>query len=275
MTPTVIISVYKNVSDLKVVLDSLKKQSIQNFHVIISEDGKSEVMQEFLNEYDTPLSLVHLTQPDEGWRKNKALNQAIRHSSTEYLIFIDGDCVLHPKFVESHLYYSKPKRILAGKRIKLGPKYSKLLRKESSNINEFARRILPEMVAIKKDQAEFYEEGIYINPSSFFGFIPKLRDIKELKGCNFSCYKDAMVAINGFDEQFTQPAVGEDIDITWRLKAMGYSLFSLRNRAVQYHLHHKESWTDQSENEKIMLEKQRNNEIKACRGLIDMNNDST
>ncbi len=36
---------------------------------------------------------------------------------------------------------------------------------------------------------------------------------------------------------------------------MGYSLFSVRNLAVQYHLYHKENWTDQSENQHIMEEK--------------------
>jgi hypothetical protein len=61
--------------------------------------------------------------------------------------------------------------------------------------------------------------------------------------------------INGFDEDYILPAIGEDIDLTWRFKGLGIRLFSVRNLAVQYHLYHKENWTDQSVNENMMKEK--------------------
>ena len=95
--------------------------------------------------------------------------------------------------------------------------------------------------------------------------------MKQLKGCNFSCYKSALEAINGFDEDYILPAIGEDIDLTWRFKGMGYKLFSLRNFAVQYHLHHKENWTDQSENERIMFGKIKENQFVAKNGLLKIN----
>lgn len=50
-------------------------------------------------------------------------------------------------------------------------------------------------------------------------------------------------------------AIGEDIDISWRFEAAGHKLFSLRNLAVEYHLYHKENWSDQSVNEAMMNKK--------------------
>ena len=79
--------------------------------------------------------------------------------------------------------------------------------------------------------------------------------------------KAAIEAINGFDEEYILPAIGEDIDLTWRFLAAGFRMVSARNLAVQYHLYHKENWTDQSENIQIMERKQRANEYICKQGL--------
>lgn len=262
-----IISVYKNTRDLEVVLRSVEQQSYKEVQVIISEDGNSDVMKTFVANYEGSLDLHHLTQEDVGWRKNQALNNAIKYTDCDYIIFIDGDCVLHPEFVKNHIIFAQKDRILAGKRIKLGPKYSEELRL-SEKVVDFCIRIVPEFRSVKKDEAKFCEEGVYVAPNSILSFIPKLRKMKQLKGCNFSCYKSALEAINGFDEDYILPAIGEDIDLTWRFKGLGYKLFSLRNFAVQYHLHHKENWTDQSENENMMYGKMKENQFVAKNGLV-------
>lgn len=263
---TLIISVYKNTADLEVVLRSVEQQSIKDFEVIISEDGNSSEMSEFVKSYSGNLKLLHLYQEDSGWQKNKALNKAIKLADADYLIFIDGDCVLHNKFIENHIYFSKENRILAGKRIKLGPEYSNRLRK-LSKISDFSKLVLPEYFSIKKDGARFCEEAIYISPKSILQYIFSLRKMSQLKGCNFSCYKSALEAINGFNEDYLLPAIGEDIDLTWRFKGLNYEIFSLRNFAVQYHLFHKENWTDQCINLQIMQENIKNKMFVAQNGL--------
>jgi GT2 family glycosyltransferase len=244
----------------------LKLQSVKDFEIVVSEDGESEVMRSFINDYKE-LELVHLTQPDIGWRKNQALNNAIRNASGEYLIFIDGDCVLHHKFVENHVRFAAEKRILAGKRVKLGPNYSALFKEKINELLVLEGRVASEKRAVMRDGAKFYEEAFYVNPDGWLGFIPKLRKMSQLKGCNMSCYRSALEAINGFDEDYKLPAIGEDIDLTWRFRGLGFNLFSLRNMAVQYHLHHKEGWSDQSENEAIMAVKKRNQEYVCKNGL--------
>lgn len=44
MKASVIISVYKNVDALRLVLDSLRYQTEKDFEIIISEDGNSDIM---------------------------------------------------------------------------------------------------------------------------------------------------------------------------------------------------------------------------------------
>jgi GT2 family glycosyltransferase len=64
--------------------------------------------------------------------------------------------------------------------------------------------------------------------------------------------REAILSINGFNEDYVRPAIGEDVDIFWRLKAQGYVPISVRNRAIAYHLYHKENWTNQDINKGIM-----------------------
>ena len=97
---SLIISVYDNIPFLRAVLDSLAYQTETNFEVIISEDAEHAELAQFVSSYPFRNDYQHLTQPDEGWRKEKALNNAIRAAKSDYLIFIDGDCVLHPRFIE-------------------------------------------------------------------------------------------------------------------------------------------------------------------------------
>src|SRR5690606_3998237 len=114
MKVSLIISVYTNTLFLKTVLDALHAQTVLPDEVIVSEDGESEVMREFMANYTIPgVQMVHMTQTDSGWQKNRALNRAITAASHAYLIFIDGDCVLHTRFIENHLRLAHPKHILA------------------------------------------------------------------------------------------------------------------------------------------------------------------
>lgn len=264
---SIIVSVYNNVQFLKVVLDSLKPQTEKCFEIIISEDGCSEQMKAFVENYAFEHEFTHLTQEDLGWRKNRALNRAIVASKSDWLIFIDGDCVLHPRFVEMHLRYASDNKILAGKRVKLNNTLSDTLLKNISNLQQIQKRLIYSLL-FNKNGIGFIEEGIFISPEGLFRFIPKIRNINHLKGCNMSFSKKAIESINGFDEDYVLPAIGEDEDLTWRFNAAGFQHFSVRNLAVQYHLYHPESWINQDENLDKMQEKQLHNEYICKNGLI-------
>lgn len=251
MKPTIIIAVYKNTAALEAIFKSLERQTHTNFDVIVAEDGRSKEMNDFLSGNSHGFPILHLTQEDNGWNKNAILNKAISASKTDWLIIIDGDCVLHERFVEMHLHFAKKGRILAGKRVKLNQELSELLLTDFSSIIKLPKRLLKHLLPWNKE-IKFVEEGFFIDPDGFWGFIPKIRKMKVLKGCNMSFSKEDILAINGFDEDYKLPAIGEDIDLSWRFKMAGKELFSLRNMAVEYHLYHKENWSDQSINKAMM-----------------------
>ena len=264
---SVIISVYDNPRFLNLVLDSLKLQTEQNFEIIISEDGENKAMKELVEKYPFENDYQHITQKDAGWQKNKALNNAIRHATSDWLIFIDGDCVLHPRFVEMHLRFAGEKVILAGKRVKLDPETSGFLQNNMPEaIGEMQKKCIRKLFT-GRGKTTFIEESIFISPDGWLRFIPALRKANRLIGSNMSFYKKAIYAINGFDEEYTMPAVGEDTDLFWRFQAAGFQVKSVRNLAVQYHLYHTEIWNDKTQNLERMQKNQSENRYICTCGL--------
>ena len=166
MKISIIISVYKNVKALKLVLDSILNQSHKVDEIIVSEDGNSQEMHEFINTLSID-NLIHLTQEDLGWRKNIALNNSIKKASGDYLVFIDGDVVLHPKFIEGHIYCAKPKRVCAGKRVELGAGYSQKLFDKEITVTQLANSFIRRVVSLHQDKVRHYEDGIYISPKGY------------------------------------------------------------------------------------------------------------
>lgn len=263
---SLIISVYNNVDFLRAVLDSLKYQSEQNFEIIISEDAAHVHVEQFISTYPFKQDYQHLSQEDNGWQKNKALNRAILAAKSEWLIFIDGDCVLHPRFVEFHVKLATPNRILSGKRVKLNQELTNSILTDSKQVLNIQSTLFQRLLCGKQG-IKFLEEGLFINPKGLFGFIPVIRKMRHLTGSNMSFSKKAILEINGFDEDYVLPAFGEDRDLSWRFVGAGYKHCSVRNLAVQYHLSHKESWQDQSENLEKAISKKSENQFVCKNGI--------
>lgn len=235
---SIIISVYKNVSALAIILEEIKNQTVVVDEIIISEDGNSREMKEFVSSLNYN-NIIHLTSDDEGWRKNRALNKAINNASSEYLIFIDGDVVPHKSFVEGHVHCSKKRRVCAGKRVELGQVYSKKVLNHELSVNDISNNYFKWIKKLHDDKIRHYEDGIYVKYNSFiFKYFVSRKHISYLIGCNFSCYKEDIISINGFDEDYIHPAIGEDVDINWRFRASGIEVISCRNTANVFHLWH-------------------------------------
>lgn len=240
MKTTVIVSIYKDVEALDVIINSLVNQTHQADEIIISEDGNSKDVKRYCETLKN-LKIKHLSQPDNGWRKNKALNKAIKESKNDYLIFIDGDCVPYPTFIESHVTLCEENTVLCGRRTEPGKKFSQQLRTKKLSIDKFVANYISNYFKLKKDNVRHYDDGIYLHPnSSILKLIKKFRKKENhIVGCNFSCWKKDLEKINGFDEDFTLPTTGEDTDIERRMRHFGIKMKSCRYSANMVHLYHK------------------------------------
>lgn len=238
MKASVIISFYQKIEYLKLVLAGFERQTEKDFEIIIADDGSDENVVKQIEELSKDISyrLTHVWQEDKGFRKNKILNQAIVSSNSDYLIFVDGDCVPHSKFVEEHLSAKNNNTCLTGRRVNLSQKFTGKL--NTQNIKKgyleksFALMIFDGLFG----KSNYVEKGFYTKNN----FLRKIFNKKQrgLLGCNFSLFKEDLLSINGFDERYEAPSIGEDSDVQFRLELNGIKIKSLNNIAVQYHLFH-------------------------------------
>ena len=238
---SIIISVYKDTDSLDLILESLINQTIIPNEVIISEDGNSKEMVEYVKvakDKYKKLDIVHLYQEDIGWRKNIALNRAIMSSKYEYLIFIDGDCVPFDDFIENHIMQASNKIVLAGKRVELGEQITKEIRSKKLTVSKLTNNYWLYAIKLIKDKTRHLEDILHISYKSFLAPFVK-KEVNYIIGCNWSAFKEDILSINGFDETYALPSVGEDVDLGWRFRGLGIELKSCRYNANIVHLYHK------------------------------------
>ena len=244
MKASVIVSVYKDAEALRCVLYGLERQTEKSFEVIVAEDGDDPCISETCRSA-WKLDLSHQTQADLGFRKTRAVNRAIAKARAQYIAFLDGDCIPHQSWLEQHLQMMSPGHVLVGRRMHLGPYFSRRLRIVPRWVNRLESPLqswflLP---ALQADGARNIE---LMRPSRFlqryFG-----RKKLNLVGCNFSSFKSDLLKVNGYDEELTGVG-GEDDDLHWRLEASGVLTTNIKFQAVVYHLFHKSRRADVTEN---------------------------
>jgi GT2 family glycosyltransferase len=238
---TLIISVYKKIKELEIILSAIQKQSHKNdYDILIADDGSGEEMEKFitLSKKNFELDLKFITHEDLGFRKNKILNDSIKFAKSDYLIFIDGDCIPHYHFVKAHLKNKRPDSVLCGRRVILGKKISEGIMKSYSKYKSYEitfSKLLLDSVR-SKNASIHVEEAIYIENEQARNFISDKKT--NLLGCNFSIPRSLIEKVNGFDEDYTGPGIGEDTDLEYRLRQVSAKFESLRNLAIVYHLYH-------------------------------------
>jgi len=260
---SVIISVYNDLEALKLIIASLLLQSYLPNEVIIAEDAQHDSIKNYFSSLNININIniKHISHKDNGWRKEVILNKAIKISQSDYLIFIDGDCVPYKNFVEEHVKLSENNTVLCGRRTEPGNSFSSLLRNKSITIQDFERDYLQNFFKLKKDECRHIEEGIYLGSDSLlFKLLNKLKKSKaHIVGCNWSCFKSDITKINGFDEDFYLPTTGEDTDIERRLIHFGIQMKSCRNAAIVAHLYHEKIFNPEisSKMKQLMQTKQK------------------
>ncbi|MGF1778454.1 glycosyltransferase [Vibrio nomapromontoriensis] len=237
---SVIVAFYNNLDVLSVVLKALQNQTESDFEVVIADDGsRPEVVEQLKIKIDnSPLSIQHIWHEDAGFRKNRCLNLCVKASRSEYLIFIDGDCVPQSHFVEDHLSEAKLNRVVNGRRADLSPRCSELLVASPSPehfvSNHFGKMLIDGLCS----QGKNAEKGYRLKND---WLRQKFQNKKKgLVGCNLSLHKADLLRINGFDMRYEAAGTGEDSDIDFRLQLLGVEIHNCFYKATQVHIYHKE-----------------------------------
>lgn len=267
---TVIISVYKKLDWLCLVLAALEVQTFKDFEVVIADDGSGDDFKTGLEEYakKSPLQIKHVWHEDTGFRKTRILNKAVKEAVAGYLLFIDGDCVPDPHFVEDHWRNRAPNTSLAGRRANLSERLTAQLSPESIRNGFLSSLAFYRQVWLDsfRKRSKHAEKSLRL-PTFVYRLLPKKS--KGILGCNFSLHKQDLLEVNGFDMRYEAPGHGEDTDIDLRLKWAGKKVKLLKFQAIQYHLYHRKL-DRESNNRAIFKEVLRDKEAATRFGLKEL-----
>lgn len=92
---SVIVPVYNRIDEVSDLLESLSRQSVKNFEVVIVEDGSSEPCRE-VAEKDLGIDVKYFYKENEG--RSIARNYGMERAAGDYFIFFDSDCVIPPDY---------------------------------------------------------------------------------------------------------------------------------------------------------------------------------
>lgn len=100
MTFSIIVPVYNRIDEVRDLLESLQKQTVRNFEVILVEDGSTEPCREVAEEYAANgLDLKYFYKSNEG--RSIARNHGMERANGDWLVFFDSDCVIPPTYFET------------------------------------------------------------------------------------------------------------------------------------------------------------------------------
>ncbi|MBP6410997.1 MAG: glycosyltransferase family 2 protein [Pseudarcicella sp.] len=253
-TVSLLISTYNWPKALLRCLESVLNQTHLPDEILIADDGSDSHTQSAIDNFSRNCSIPirHFWQEDKGFRVAKIRNQAISNAKMEYIIHIDGDMLIHPKFIEDHLRICKSNTVIYGTRSLMNDALSQEILNSTSPLN------LP--IKDKRIEKIYNQQRIIPLLYAFYFFKRNNSNHKYALGCNLSFWKKDFVEVNGYNEDFEGWGKEEE-DLVLRLTNNNIKLRSLKFGGIGYHLFHKSSQRDSFDKNVSLLQKSKKEKI--------------
>ncbi len=237
---------------IKDLLDSLKAQTFQGFHIIIVDNASTDKTLEIVKEYKGAVVIRNSVNIGFSRAHNKALEMALKFwggkdLNERFFAVCNPDIVLEPNCLEvllTDIWRDKSAAAVGPKLLRLYADYNSLESSKSSIIDSMGLKIFKSGRVIDnfsgvKDIQQFSRQEVFGISGAFMCIrVKALLDIKYNK--------------EYFDEDFF--AYKEDIDLCWRLRNLGWNI-AVNPEAVAYHSRRVGSDAKQSLWQKIMNER--------------------
>lgn len=201
---SVVIPVFNRPREIEELLQSLVHQTYKNFEVIVVEDGSTLTSEEAVRSYQDRLKVRYFFQKNQG--QGFARNYGMNKAKGDYFVLFDSDCLIPPLYLEI-LNHSIQERKLDAHG---GPDAA------SMDFSIFQK-------AINFSMTSFWTTG---------GIRGKTKKVStyQARGYNMGISRIVFLATKGF----VDPNRGEDIELSIRIKKMGYNL-ELVKEAFVFH----------------------------------------
>ena len=237
MKISVILTTYNWPEALQVVLASMAQQTVLPHEVIIADDGSGEATAACVQHAaaQLPFAVKHVWHEDHGFRAAMIRNRALALARGEYIVFLDGDCVLPPWVLARHARLAEPGFWVTGNRVLLSRTYSEQVLRGEVDLNDW--------------RLSFWWQQVRAGNCNSLSPLCRLPDFlfrkcrpqrwRGAKTCNLAVFKSDLLAINGFNEQFVGWGL-EDSELVIRLIRYGVHRKEGRFATGVVHLWHPE-----------------------------------
>jgi glycosyltransferase involved in cell wall biosynthesis len=229
MRIALVITSHERPDALAAVLASVLAQRVAPAEIVIADDGSGAATQAvaaaFIVRSRVPARIV--SQPHQGFRVARLRNLGIAATSADFIVFIDGDMLLHPEFIADHARQARAGFYTQGVRIHTdAPLTAKLIAEPAS---------LPSMSSAGLGGLR----RLYLVRSAALASMSRqvANGVVALKACNLGVWREDLVRVNGFDEAF-EGWGPEDKDLCARLENAGVRRQTLLFGGIAFHLHH-------------------------------------
>ncbi|MGL5963616.1 MAG: glycosyltransferase [Fusobacteriaceae bacterium] len=233
---SVIVPVYNRLEHLRALFICLLNQKVQPYELIITDDGSSQKVIDFIGNLlnKAKFKVKHIYQEDKGFRKTRALNNGVRESEGDYLVFCDQDLIFPNDYIEKMIKNARKDEYLMGRAhnttvdqkrdilngLNVGKKYKEILTKIPKEYFNHMEE------SFKNDKKKRILQKFYLNK----------RGIK-LAGMSYGLFKNDYLKVNGYDENYEGWGY-EDDDFGNRLCTVGIKGREFKTDEIQLHLYH-------------------------------------
>lgn len=233
---SVVITTYRDPGSLQLVLRALQMQTRLPDEVLVADDGSppEETLTVLRAMTATlPFEILHIWQPDLGFRAARSRNNAIFQARGRFLAFLDQDTLPHPHWLATHHDSVSALRVGLGHVLEY-----KLL--DGQSIDESAVIKAGGLNGLHTAEEwrhlrDLHRKFLFYTVLRRLGMAPANKP--KLRSCNFSVHRSALEAVNGFDERY-QGWGQEDDDLGRRLYRAGIRPTILLTKAPVSHRQH-------------------------------------
>lgn len=227
---TLIVTTFQQPAHLARSLASIAvQQTRRQLEVVVADDGSRDetpqVVEHFSRQVSFPVKFV--TRKHQGFQAAANRNAGVRQATAPHLLFCDGDCLLPPHHVETHLAAWQPRTCTSGYCVRLSEADTQRVTLEIVRRGEF-----PGLAPAD----ERWRLAVRHLRSTWYHFTRHPHK-PALRSTDFSIARVDFERVNGFDEEFSGWGC-EDDDLGQRLIAAGIRPVSILDRTRVYHLWH-------------------------------------
>jgi len=229
MRVALVITTYERPDALAAVLHSVARQRVAPAEIIVADDGSGPEtrarVQQFGASTNVPTRFV--SQAHAGFRLTRLRNLAIAATALEYLVFVDGDMLLHPDFIADHARLATRGCFTQGVRAHADAALTHdLIANPGLRLRPWSRGL-----------GGLRRAYLLRRPSLSAAARTIANGVIAIKGCNQAFWREDLLRVNGFNEAI-EGWGPEDKELVARLGNAGIQRQTLLFGGIAVHLHH-------------------------------------